>query len=283
MCRADIARVTLIAYHRRHLSGSASSERRGGHHLKSETAHLKRPLIIAHRGASVAEPENTLRAFAAAIRQGAGMIELDLQVTRDGQVIVLHDETLDRTTNMTGRAEAMSFAEIRRADAGKGERVPSLQETLDLARNRVRLYLEIKDARAGAETLRIVRAMNCENEVMIASFDSELMRTLGREVQDIELGLIIGQQTFDPRVRWREAFPWLAFRAINYHVLSVWDEICFSAVVTHMHKRHKRVYVWTVDSDDDFGRMIARGVDGICTNVPDRLLAYLQQNELRTN
>ncbi len=236
--------------------------------------------MIAHRGASVSEPENTLRAFAAAIRQGAEMIELDLQVTRDGEVIVLHDNDLKRTTDRTGRVDQLTFTEVREADAGKGERVPSLKETLELARGRARLYLEIKDARAGAETLRIVRMLNCRAEVMIASFDLELMKWLGETVKDLELGLIIGNWTLDPQVRWREAFPWIALREINYHVLSVNVEMCFSYLVERMQRERKRVYVWTADSEAAWARLIARGVDGICTNVPDKLVAYLRKNEL---
>ncbi len=265
---------------------SAASERRSIHPgkrglLKLQTAisKPKTPLVIAHRGASVVEPENTLRAFAAAIHQGAEMIELDLQVTRDGQVIVLHDDDLNRTTDRSGRVDHLTFSEVREADAGKGERVPSLKETLELARGRARLYLEIKDARAGAETLRIVRMLNCRDEVMLASFDLDLMKWLGETVSDIELGIIIGNWTLDPQVRWREAFPWLALREINYHVLSVNVEMCFSLLVDRMQKEGKRVYAWTADSEPAFARLLTRGVDGICTNLPDKLIAYLNKTD----
>ena len=83
------------------------------------------PLVIAHRGASAYEPENTLRAFDLAIRQGAQMIELDLHVTCDNHVVVIHDPTLNHTTNLTGRVDRLTLAEVRRADAGKGGRTPS--------------------------------------------------------------------------------------------------------------------------------------------------------------
>ena len=280
MVTYQVASPHTFAYHRSHLSPRSSEGRtdyqQGAFKLKDQISKPELPLVIAHRGASLVEPENTLRAFELAIRQGAQMIELDLQLTRDQQVIVLHDETLDRTTNFKGRADEMSFDEVRRADAGKGERVPSLRETLELARGRVRLYLEIKDARAGLETLRTVRQLHGEDEVMIASFNLELMQQFGREVSDLELGIIIGHQTVDPRVRWRETFPWLALRRINYHVLSVWDEICFSALVTRIQQQRRRVYVWTVDGEAGYARFVARGVNGICTNRPDRLIAYLK-------
>src|ERR1051326_2126264 len=205
------------------------------------------PLVIAHRGASRSEPENTLRAFELAIKLGAQMIELDLHATRDGQIVVIHDADLSHTTNLSGQVSELTLEEVRRADAGKGERVPTLEETLDLARGRVQLYLEIKDARAAAETLRMVRERGCQSEVLIASFDLELMRQLGDEVKDIELGVILGTESFDPRVRWREALPWIALRRINYQVLSIQATLCFRYLVKQIKQHGKRLYVWTVN------------------------------------
>ncbi len=235
------------------------------------------PLVIAHRGASAYKPENTLAAFALAIEQGAQMIELDLHRSRDNQVVVIHDETLDHTTNLKGHVDQLTLAEIKQADAGSGERVPTLDETLDLTSGKVRLYLEIKDARAAAETLRIVRARRCQDEVMLASFDIELMRRLGEEVSDIELGVILGNETLNPVVRWREAFPWIALRNINYQVLCMQVELCFGYLARRTKASGKRLYVWTADEDAQFAKMIEREVDGIVTNKPDRLIEFLKR------
>lgn len=235
------------------------------------------PLIIAHRGASGYAPENTLRAFALAIEQGAQMIELDLHATRDERVVVIHDATLNHTTSLRGRVDQLTLAEIKQADAGQGERVPALEETLELTQGRVRLYLEIKDRRATAETLRIVRARGCQAEVLLASFDVELMRQLGQEVRDIELGVILGSRTLNPRVRWREAWPWWALRSINYQVLCMQVELCFPYLARRVKAAGKRLYVWTANNERQFARMTALGVDGIVTNFPDRLRDYLAQ------
>lgn len=235
------------------------------------------PIVIAHRGASAYEPENTLRAFDLAIRQGAQMIEMDLHATRDNQVVVIHDFTLDHTTNLKGRVSQLTLAEIKQADAGKGERVPTLEETLDLTIGKVRLYLEIKDPRAAEETLRIVRARRCQDEVMLASFDLELMRRLGDAVRDIELGVILGNDTLHPAVRWREAFPWRTLRHIRYQTLCMQARLCFGYLARRIKAESKKLYVWTVDADRQFGTMIRRGADGIVTNRPDRLIAYLQR------
>ena len=234
------------------------------------------PLVIAHRGASAYQPENTLAAFALAIQQGAQMIELDLHCSLDNQVVVIHDETLDHTTNLTGRVDQMTLAEIKQADAGKGERVPTLDETLDLTSGKLRLYLEIKDAKAAAETLRIIRARRCQDEVMLASFDIELMRRLGDEVRDIELGVILGNETLNPIVRWREAFPWIALRRVNYQVLCMQVELCYGYLARQTKASGKRLYVWTADEDAQFAKMIERDVDGIVTNKPDRLIEFLK-------
>ncbi len=233
------------------------------------------PLIIAHRGASAYEPENTLRAFQLAIEQGAQMIELDLHTTRDGQVVVIHDETLDHTTNLTGRVDQLTLAEIKRADAGQGERVPTLDEVLDLTSGKLRLYLEIKDPRAAAPVLQMIRARRCQGEMLLASFDLELMRRLGDEVRDVELGVILGSESWNPFVRYREAFPWRALRTINYQVLCMQVELCYGYLARRAKASGKRLYVWTADSEEQFARMIARKVDGIVTNRPDRLREFL--------
>ena len=236
------------------------------------------PLIIAHRGASAYEPENTLRAFQLAIEQGAQMIELDLHTTRDGQVVVIHDETLDHTTNFKGRVDHFTLAELKRADAGKGERIPTLDEVLDLTSGKAQLYLEIKDPRAATPTLQAIRARHCQNEMLLASFDLELMRQLGKEVRDVELGVILGTESWNPIVRYREAFPWRVLRSLNYQVLCMQVELCYGYLARQVKARGKRLYVWTANHERQFTRMVESKVDGIVTNHPDRLRQFLGRN-----
>jgi glycerophosphoryl diester phosphodiesterase len=233
------------------------------------------PLVIAHRGASAYEPENTLRAFDLAIKQGAQMIELDLHLTRDNRVVVIHDPTLDHTTNLQGCVRELTLSDIKLADAGNGEQVPTLEETLELTKGKVQLYLEIKDPAAAAETLRVIRNRQCQNEVMIASFDLELMRTLGADVKDIELGVILGTPSLNPYVRWRETFPWISLRRIDYQVLCIQLELCYAFLANRVKADHKKLYVWTVDEDRHFQLLLMRQVDGIVTNRPDCLVHFL--------
>ena len=234
------------------------------------------PLVIAHRGASGYEPENTLRAFELAIAQGAQMIEMDLHLTRDGHVVVIHGSDLSETTNLHGLVSNMTLADLRRADAGKGERVPTLDETLDLVRGRAELYLEIKDTRAAEETLRIVRARGLERGVMLASFDLDLMRRLGVEVKDIRLGLILGSRSLSPVVVSRMMLPWIVLRHFNYQVLSVHVKLCHHLLVRQTRSQGKGLFVWTVNDEGTMRRTIALGVDGIVTNYPDRLVKLME-------
>ena len=118
------------------------------------------PLVrIAHRGASGLCPENTLLAFQRAVELGTDLLELDVLLSRDGELVVIHDQTLERTTNGSGRVRDHDLAALRRLDAGQGERIPLLAEVLDLARAAdVRLVIELKGA-AEAESLRIAEAL----------------------------------------------------------------------------------------------------------------------------
>src|SRR4030042_4999738 len=102
--------------------------------------------IMGHRGASFYEPENTLRSFRRALQMGVAAVELDVHRTRDGRLAVIHDATLERTTNGRGRVRDFTLAELQQLDAGQGERIPSLEEALDLVRGRALLLVELKDA-----------------------------------------------------------------------------------------------------------------------------------------
>ncbi len=234
-------------------------------------------IVIAHRGAKAVAPENTLLAFERAMQMGADMIELDLHATRDGHVIVIHDDNLSHTTNLHGKVGEMTLAEVRRADAGKGERVPTLSETLELTRGKIQLYLEIKDPKAAAETVRMVREFGVKDEALLASFDLELMKELGNEINDLAFGLILGNATLNPFVRWREAFPEIALKNYNYQTLCMQVKLCSARLARNIKQQGKKLYVWTANSERDYQTMIERGVDGICTDTPDRLITYLKK------
>ena len=234
-----------------------------------------RPLIIAHRGASGHEPENTLSAFELAIELRADMIELDLHATRDGEVVVIHDDDLSMTTNLKGRVSTSNLAELRLADAGKGGQIPTLTETLDLARGRIQLYLELKNPGAARDTVRLVREFGMVSDVLIASFDLALMKWLKTENHDLKIGLILGTESIDPVIRFREHYPWIALKKFNYQILSLQLNLCRPRTILRARESGKMIFAWTANDEVAFRRLINLGVDGIVTNFPDRLAAIL--------
>lgn len=242
-----------------------------------EIPSRSKPLVIAHRGSSGHEPENTLRAFELAIRQGAQMIELDLHLSYDRRAVVIHDDDLSRTTDRTGKIASKTLAEIREADAGKGEHVPTLEETIETARGRAELYLEIKDVGAGSETVRVVREMDFAKDALIASFDLRLMRQLRNEVSDIRLGLIVGVPTLTPFSLSRETIPWGLSRTLNFDVLSIETVLCQAMLIDRVKREGRKLYVWTANDEKAFRRIVAMDVDGIVTNYPDRLVKFLDE------
>ena len=124
--------------------------------------------IVAHRGLAEGAPENTLAAFRQSISRGIQVIELDLRVTRDDQLVVLHDLTVDRTTDCSGAVAAMDLARIKTCDAGKGERVPTFAEALALVRGKpVRLLVDVKAGTPLAPVLRAVRQAGAEQEIIL--------------------------------------------------------------------------------------------------------------------
>jgi glycerophosphoryl diester phosphodiesterase len=255
-------------------------------------------LNVAHRGASGRFPENTLAAFAAAIDAGAQMCELDVQLTRDGAVVVMHDDTVDRTTDGCGAVRAMMLDELKRLDAGvrfgrefKGERVPTLAEVFALTDGRCGLNIEIKAASvsaakaenasgkwAGEEGMgatavagqSAICARVCEQIVahralataMVSSFDWAALAIVRHLEPRVRIGLLSS--------KWPARLVGAAFEmhadAINPRSDMVTEDLCIAA-----HQRNLSVYAWTVDEPAEMLRLFAYGVDGIMTNYPERL------------
>jgi glycerophosphoryl diester phosphodiesterase len=226
-------------------------------------------LNIAHRGASGRFPENTLRAFAAAINDGAQMCELDIQLSRDGSLVVIHDDTVERTTDGRGAVRSMTLDELRRLDAGvrfgrefKGERIPTLEEVMALADGRCGLNIELKSAGVEREVCKLIVAHKALTTAMVSSFDWEALAT----VRDIEPRVRIGLLASRGPLRLFEAAVELKAESVNPKANIVTEELCSAA-----HRHNLTVYTWTVDERAEMRRLIACGVDGIMTNYPERL------------
>ncbi|MFM1652150.1 glycerophosphodiester phosphodiesterase [Brevibacillus sp. B_LB10_24] len=231
------------------------------------------PLILAHRGASAHAPENTLAAFRLGFEQGADGIELDVHLTRDGRLAVIHDHTLERTTNGTGLAGKKTLAELAKLDAGSWfdsrfaqEKVPALEEVLELCPAGAIVNIELKNgpvfyprfAEALAETLR---SWKQKLALVISSFDHRVLAQVHQADSELPLGLLYEAVLYDP----------IAYvRSLPYPVqsLHVWHHLATSELIASAHREGLRVLVYTVNHPDDFARAVGAGVDGIITNVP---------------
>ncbi len=236
---------------------------------------------IAHRGASGHAPENTMAAFRRAVELGARFIETDLQITRDARVIAIHDFTLDRTTSGKGQVHLLTLEQIRALDAGawfgdhgaeafSGERVPTLEEILDFAKEHdVIFYLEIKSGPAWGVEHAVVAALRDQNasaRVVILSFDPATLDSVHRLDSTMMTGFLCEHPSNDLVER--------TVRAGARQLVARGDLIT-PAVVEKAHHAGLQVVAWTINEADQMRHLIATGVDGILTDYPDRLLSVL--------
>src|ERR1700722_8374612 len=237
---------------------------------------------IAHRGASGHAPENTMASFRRAVELGATFIETDLQITRDAQVVAIHDPTLDRTTTGKGQVHLLTLQQIRALDAGgwyggkqvgefAGERVPTLEKILAFAKELdVIFYLEIKSGPAWGVEHAVVAALRDQNasaRVVILSFDPSALDSIFRLDTTMMTGFLCEHPTND-----------LVERSVRAGArqLVARGGLVTSAVVEKAHHAGLQVVAWTINEADQMRRLIVAGVDGIITDFPDRLLNVLR-------
>ena len=243
-----------------------------------------KPLNIGHRGASAAAPQNTLAAFRQAIEFGADGVELDVHLSKDGAVVVIHDFTLDKTTDGTGRVSQKTLAQLKALDAGvkfspqfAGERIPTLSQVFDALEGKLLVNVELKAPLGSANTalvvpvLDVVRKHGMEKRVLFSSFNVHVLGGMKKLAPHIPAGVLYAP---DSPVYARHAWldPFEPHEARNPHFSMVTRPI-----VRWCHARGLQVNVWTVDAPDEMQRLIVADVDAIITNKPDVLRGVLKQ------
>lgn len=257
-------------------------------------ANREWPTNFAHRGASLIAPENTLEAFRLAARSGAGGLELDVHMTSDGRIVVIHDDTVDRTTEGTGLVRRMTLHEIRNLDAGyrftpdggtaypyrgKGVRVPELGEVLREFPDH-KVNIDIKEEQPGVEEalLETIRGTDAKDRVLVVS---EMTSVVERVRELAGNSISTGASRKEIRDFYRLSRLRLEFLARPpYDALQVPVEYGGREVVTPRfinaaHDRGVRVDVWTIDEPDEMRRLLDLGVDVIMTNRPEVLEGVL--------
>jgi glycerophosphoryl diester phosphodiesterase len=217
--------------------------------------------IYAHRGASIEQPENTLAAFHRAIELGAPGIEIDVHLTADGVPVVIHDGSVDRTTDGTGKVANLTLAEIQAFDAGNGERIPTLIQTLDVIAGRSKLDIEVKAVAAAAAVLREV-ARYPDLEWLISSFHWDALEYVREQHATAELW-VLDNAASDESVR--------AARKVKASLLNLEYRTVTREQIEAFKAEGFDVGVWTVNDPVEARRLRDIGVVAICTDDPAAL------------
>ncbi|MBB0244348.1 glycerophosphodiester phosphodiesterase [Streptomyces alkaliphilus] len=214
-------------------------------------------LTIGHRGLMGVEPENTLRSFRRARTEGVSVIELDLHLSRDGHPVVMHDATVDRTTDGTGRVADLDLTELRALDAGAGERIPlftEVAEEVDLP-----IQAEIKDPAAARVLAGIITERSLHDRVRVISFHDEALRTIRALLPDIAIAAVAGRST--PRAPERAV-------GVGADMVSCELPELTAEVVERCRRTGIAVIAWTVNTPADLARAVELGLDGVVTDEP---------------
>ncbi len=241
--------------------------------LREETGRV---LVIAHRGASGLRPENTLAAFRDALAEGADGLELDVRATADGELVVLHDKTVNRTTNGGGNVSKKTAAEVERLDAGSwfrskfgNEHVPLLRQVLELVNDKTLLDLEIKEKPGNAAFLRrfvdLLHEKACLGRVVITSMNPKVLERLRELDSSLRLGPVVtgpyGKDLFEH----------------DFAALACSQEVVDKRCLERAHDRGAAVWVWTVNDLSRAAKFAELGVDGIITNYPGQVREVLRE------
>ena len=227
-------------------------------------------LVFAHRGASGHEPENTILAIQQALAMKVDAIEIDVHLC-DGELIVIHDRWLHKSTNGTGKVSDISFSELRKLDAGKGQPVPTLEEVLVEINGQCLVNVELKADKTVIPLMELVNKAVAEygftyNQFLFSSFNHHLLYEIKALNKDLNIGALTASRPID----------YAAF-AEQLNAYSVHIDIDFVSAnfIDDAHQRGLQVYVYTVDDEIDIIEMHRLGVDGIFSNYPTRSLVKI--------
>jgi glycerophosphoryl diester phosphodiesterase len=222
---------------------------------------------IGHRGARGYEPENTLRSFKKALELKVDAVEFDVHICKSGEIVVVHDEKVDRTTNGKGFVAEKTFSELRKLDAGKEEKIPLLNEVLDLINRRVKVNIELK----GDGTVKPVSNLIDEyvkkknwkySDFLVSSFEHIWLEDIKKINPRISIGVLI-EKNLNQGLKVAEM--------IKAYSVNPDLKLVNKKFVENAHEKGMKVFVWTVNKKEDIEKMKSFGVDGIFSDYPDRI------------
>ncbi|WP_437396550.1 glycerophosphodiester phosphodiesterase [Flagellimonas lutimaris] len=226
-----------------------------------------KPLVIGHRGAMGHETENTLASVQKAMDLGVDMIEIDVFKIKSGEIVVFHDETVDRLANSGGNIEEYNIVQVKQLTLDGGHKIPMLQDVLKLINNQVALNIELKGADTADRVNQIVEYYTknkgwIPENIIISSFKWDELKTMREKNKDIQIAVLTEKNPQEAIEVAKE----LNAVAINPNFNTLTKEN-----TSKIQSEGLKVYTWTVNEPEDIQKMIALGVDGIITNYPERV------------
>ncbi|HUJ79061.1 MAG TPA: glycerophosphodiester phosphodiesterase family protein [Nitrospiria bacterium] len=254
---------------------------------RQDAASAALPMIIAHRGASGYAPENTLPAFRKAVELGCQMIELDVRLSADEMPVVIHDGTLTRTAGDPRRVNQLTIDQLRQLDAGRwfapeytGERIPTLAEALAAIPDTVTVNIEVKPSGPGElhrmidRIAAVITELRAEKRLLCSSFTHKALWALRRRFFSLPLGYLIEGRV--AQEQFTEA------KGLQASALILQGQWTTPAVLRQAHANRLKVYCYTINRPLQMRQLLRKGVDGIMTNYPDRLVRVIGQVEEET-
>ncbi|MBN1588772.1 MAG: hypothetical protein JW888_04590 [Pirellulales bacterium] len=245
---------------------------------------LKRCEVVAHRGFSAVAPENTLSAIAQAIRAGATGSECDVRRSKDGRIIAMHDETVNRTTNGKGKVEDLTFAQLRKLDAGSwkhkkfaGERIPTLDEILAAHKDTgCTAVVEIKVKDIEDQVIDAIRRAGMMNQTAVIAFDGDVVREMRTREPRLPCAWLCGKSLKGTPA---ERADWIAKQAKEYktNMVDLGYSMLSRDVIAELHQRGLVVWAWTVDDPVVIDALMRWGVDSITTDCPDLIVRAMDK------
>ena len=223
-------------------------------------------MIMGHRGAAALEPENTLLSIERAMDIGVDAVEIDVHLSKDKELVVIHDATVDRTTNGTGPVSSYTVQEIKRLDAGKGEAIPTLQEVIDLIDRRVMLVIELKEEGTERSVVDLIIRNNLFDKACVISFWHRLVKTVKEMDSRIKTGVLLVGSPVDACIATQASADALVMK---YTFVD-------REFVKMAHKKGLKVFIWNIDDQDLLKPYVDIGVDAIGTNDPRVLVEYFR-------
>lgn len=235
------------------------------------------PLVIAHRGASAHYPENTIPSYVAAYESGADYLEIDLQLTKDGELVTIHDETVDRTTNGKGKVNSYTLSELKKLDAGswlspkfKGTTIPTLDEVFKRFGNKAKYYIEVKKPTKNKDMetklLEVIKRNNIKAEnLIIQSFHMKSLEQIHQINPEIKLVMLYWKKNSIPTEDLDKLKSFAFAIGMNHDLVT-------NQIVQEVHDVGLQLHVFTANTVDEIKRAMDLGVEGIFSDDPEKVL-----------